>query len=107
MCFRFLCVCVQYKCPSGLHLCQLSLSESTAYVPIFLTLPAFFFPKSHSSCMSLSLHAASMLRHMCLTPFLSPSATPQGRLLNAAICLRLPVCTLASLPCSAARESLR
>lgn len=53
---------------------------------------SFFFITLLLQCMSLSLYPAFL--HMCLSPSLSPSAAPQGRLLNAAICLCLP-----SLPC--------
>lgn len=51
-------------------------------------------------CMSYSLYLASLFLHMCLSLSLSPSAAPQGRLLNAAICLCLP--SLPSLPPSVA-----
>lgn len=69
VCFRFLCVCVQYKCPSGLHLCQLSLSESTACVPIFLTLPAFFF----FSQITLFMHVSFSPSCLHAPPYVSYS----------------------------------
>lgn len=71
VCARFLCVCVQYKCPSGLHLCQLSLSESTACVPIFLTLPAFFF--FFFSQITLFMHVSFSPRCLHAPPYVSYS----------------------------------
>lgn len=92
-CLSFFCICVYST--SVVHLDSIYASR------VFLNRPCmfqsfspsfFFFITLLLQCMSLSLYPAFL--HMCLSPSLSPSAAPQGRLLNAAICLCLP-----SLPC--------
>lgn len=86
VCARSFRACVY---STGVHLDSVYVSR------VFLNRRAF---QSSSPCqllitlfmhVSFSLHPASTRRHMCLPPFLSPSAAPQGSLLNAAICLRL------------------
>lgn len=64
VCSFFPCMCVQYRRPSGLRLCQPGLSES-ACVPFFLTVPA----SNHT------LHACLFLSPSCLhaPPYVSSS----------------------------------
>lgn len=90
MCLHSLHVCslmAHEPCvhPSGLSLGQRSHSWVCSYITVVfwfflvittLSLPCSILPPSHSICV------------FSLTP--SPSAAPQGRLLNAAICLCLP-----------------
>lgn len=60
------CVCVQYKRPSGLHLCQLSLS---ACVPILLAVPA----PPHPPSITLFMHVSVSPSCLRASPYVSYS----------------------------------
>lgn len=97
------CVCVFYFC----ELCGARASPcarpSGAFVPDDSSPNRrcsfqFFSPRAGArlplttllAAMHVSFYLASLSLHMRLSPSLSPSAAPQGSLLNAAICLCPP-----------------